>query len=432
MAELCQRSTTFDLLAPEGTRQVILNSIRAYRAACRQAFAALSLAAVAGAEIEMTDDALSVKPGNDAAAAILAASVGKADVTKVAGARGAGTTYTLAGGKTLGYDLRSWVLEQLIPGHMSFVWDSLRRDIATAWKAKDPEFTRASRGWLVLQGARNLSQFNYRGIGFPVLTARPKLEGHTLTLKWNHDIGQVDFKFLKKLDGGRYYVWKCLRDGEDGWKLGTVYLNERDGRLFATLTHERPARTAEVEPGRVCHLKFGDSIENFLIISGPDGAASFDTISAADAVGSLTDHKARRAALELRKAACGNPKRPWGHRKGWLANQDVLSRATRQRENLQKHTNHAWTRRVVTRAVSWRCGIVQVYAFPEGLFTHDWRWSQFESFLRYKCGERGITLILAESGEDGRPTSVDDDAPSEDGGLSASEDGARQQAVDGK
>ena len=385
MSELVQRSLSLDVFAPDECRQSVLNSIRRYRASCRQLFAVYLLSQQAGSTIRDDGDSLRVIPNGQAAKACLEAAMGKA-------------------GKAAAYELRDWFRAELYPGSMSFVWDSARRDVQTIWSSGDPEFPRASRGYLALNGARNLAQFQRRGIGFPVVTARPKLNGHTLLLNWDHNIGPVELS-LPRLDGGRYHVWRALRDGEPEWRLGTVFLNERDGKLSTTISYSRPAREQAVDAGRVCEVRFGEDAENYLRIVGPDGAATYDVISAAECTAWLRRMFARRQELERRRAACGNPRRPWGHRKGWLAAQDVLSRATAQREAGSKDRNHAWTRRIVTRAVAWRCGVVQMPPSPDTLLGQPWGWAQFEQYLRYKCAEAGITLSEASS----EPEPVRDD-----------------------
>ncbi len=415
-----QRSTTFDLIPPDDMRQPILNSIRRYRAACRQLFAVVGLAQAAGASlVEKDDGSVSLKPSGIQAKIIATAAMTDAEVTSEALGKGNGSRLSIPVGSGANYELRRWFLEDLMPGAMSFVWDSARRDINTAWTARDAEFPQASRGWLALQGARGLAQFQRRGIGFPLATAHPLLEGRTLTLRWHHDLGTLVFN-TPRMDGGRYHVWRALRDGDEGWKLGTLYLNERDGKLLATVTHERPANLASVDQERVCRVTFGERVdggnqnvervdarigigdpENYLRIIGPDGMSSYDTISMVEAVAWLARQRVRREQLERRRAACGNPRRPWGHRKGWLAAQDVLSRATLLRERGQAQRNHAWSRRLVTRAVAWRCGVISVEGMPADLLGHPWGWAQFREDVKYKAAERGITAVFGEAGGNG-------------------------------
>jgi hypothetical protein len=286
------------------------------------------------------------------------------------------------------------VLREQWPTALSFVWDSLRRDVVTVWTSKDPEFTKANRGWLALQGARGVAQFNWRGIGFPRATARPKLDKHSLTLKWDHDIGPITFN-VPRLDGGRYHVWRNLRDGAPNWTLGTLWLNERDGELRTVLSYSRPFSAVDVEATRTCCVVIGEPDEQFLTITGPDGAVTCDSISDKDAVGWLKKMKCRREELERRRAACGNPKRPWGHRQGWRAVQNVLSATTATREKGVRDHNHAWTRRIVSRATAWRCGRISVEGLPvEKLAGEPWKWRQFSDFLQYKAGEKGIEVDL--------------------------------------
>lgn len=391
--ESVTRSLTVDVFAPDEQRQSVLNDIRRYRACCRQCYAVLLLSQTAGGRIEEQDESLRVVPDSNRAKVVALAALQRADLERGERVKGEGQAFSVRGGTALAYELREYVLRELWPDVLSFVWDSIRRDVTTVWTSKDPEHTRANRGWLALQGARGLAQFNYRGIGFPRATGRPKLDGHALRLKWSHERGEVEFS-LPKLDGGRYHVWRSLRDGDEGWALGTLWLNEREGRLRATISYSRPACAANVETGRVCRVSIREPGEQFIAIAGPDGAATYDTISGVEAVDWLRQMTARKVELERRKAACGNPRRPWGHRRGWLAAQDVLSRLTLQRERGVADRNHAWSRRVVTRALSWRCGTIRVEGMPgtSELSGYPWKWQQWKEFLAYKAGEPGIEV----------------------------------------
>ena len=384
------RTTVFDLIGSDENCQAVLGSIRRYRHACREMYGVLLAAFAAGAEI-VDEEKLSLKPDNDRATVVLAAAMGRVAITKESGDKGEGNRFSLSAGKALGYEMRTWFLQDLCPGFMSFVWDSAKRDVTTVWTSGDPEFPKAKRGWLALQGARGIAQFQRRGIGFPLATGRPALGGYTLHLKWDHNLGEQEFK-LPRLDGGRRHVWLSLRDKDEGWKLGTIWLNERDGKLLAIVSHHRPERGAEVDAGRICRLSFGTTAETWLTVASPDGEQMFFAISAADAIGHLAQNERRRIALEARKAAVGNPCRPWGRRKGWDAIVAVLGRNTANRARFAADCNHAWTRRIVGLAVSWRCGQIMVPSLPETMHGYSWPWSDWTAKLRYKAEERGIAI----------------------------------------
>ena len=386
------RSLTIDLFA-DG-RQAILNSIRRYRAGCRELYAALLLGQIAGAEILATDDSIHLKPSSDAAKLALAAAVGAARITKGEKVRGQGQEYSVRVGSGLAYELRAWWFEQLYPDSLSFVWDSARRDVTVVWKAGDPEHPQASRGWLAMQGARGVAQFQRRGIGFPVATARPKLAAHMLTLKWDKVIGEIDFR-IGTLDPGRWRVWKSLYEGAGHWKLGTVFLNERDGQLRATLSYSYPALAAAVDPARELCATFGAAAETFLMLSGPDGGEPV-TLSAEGALGGLNEVLARKIRMEARKASCGNPNRPWGDRPLYRHQQELLSETTRHRAALETDWNHAWTRRIVDRARSLCCGRLVLAPLPADLFGHPWAWSSFMEKVLYKAQEAGIVVVVLD------------------------------------
>jgi hypothetical protein len=110
----------------------------------------------------------------------------------------------------------------------------------------------------------------------------------------------------------------------------------------------------------------------------------------------LEGHARQGAAVEARRADCGAPRRAWGMRKPWRSIQEIRSRLTLRRTRWAADHNHHWTRRIVSRAVGWRCGTVAV-TLPEGslLFGHPWSWTDFEAKLRYKLEERGMVLAPA-------------------------------------
>lgn len=393
------RSTTFNLIAEARQRQPIIDSIRRYRHACREMYGVLLTSQAAGAHI-VDGEKLSLKPDGNRAAAILACAMDRAEITKVKGARGQGVTYTITGvGANLGYDMRSWFFDELYPEAKSFVWDSARRAVATTWTSGDPEFPKVNQGYLALQGARGTAKFMRRAIAIDHRHG-PILDRRTLMLHWDHTIGPVEFA-LAKTDGGRWQVWDHIRDGVPGWELGTVYLTERYSKkhgsvISADLSHQRPDRQADVDPARVCRLTIDQANPAaFLTLSAPDGDS--DVITGHDVEAWLTLQLARKQELELRRASCGNPNAPWGHRKAWLANQDVLSRATHQRERRAAACNHFWSLRLVSRAALWRCGKLE-WTQPEPnslLFGHPWNWTSFAKSLAYKTEDRGIAVTKA-------------------------------------
>lgn len=367
------RSFSLKLFCQDEKQYVpVRDSIKRYRASLRGIYAALACAQQAASRIEISEEDLRVVPDSDNAVQILEKMFGKT-------------------GKALGYQCRDWFLKELYPNAMSFVWDSARRDLVTAWTSKDPEHTKVTRGWLLLQGGRGFSRFMHRGIGFPQATARPKFDKHGLILKWDRGIDSVTFK-IEKLDPGRWFTWKQLVDEENGYKAGTVFLNEQDGQLKVVITYSKPDVDRSASD-KIATCAVSQELDTLFALNGPNQEG--DTISGANARAFLLRASKIRAALEARKAACGNPKRPWGHRKGWRANVDVLARNTLWRTRAQTDFNHAWSRRIADRVQTWGVGIVQV-SLPEKseLYSLPWAWSQFKDFLKYKLEERGIALKI--------------------------------------
>jgi hypothetical protein len=367
---LLRRSVTIDLIPPDDRYKDVINHIRQYRATAKQCYAILLMAQTAGADLNFSKDGtFSLKPNSKRSKKLMELAFDKA-------------------GKALAYELREYVLQHLIQGFHSFVWDSIRRDITQVWVSKDQEFNNASRGWLALQGARGIAQFNHRGIGFPN-TLVHNLDAHRLSLTWHHDIGPVEFK-VPRLDCRKYNIWRALRDGDEGWKVGTLYLNERDGLIRAVVSYCKPAELKNLNTNYVCAITTDcESNDTLFKIIGPQGS---DTIDNYEVISWLKMMKARRENLEARRASCGNPKRPWGHRHGWLASQDVLSRLTMKREKGVADRNHAWSRRIISRAVSWNCGTLEIGKLPELMYGCPWKWQQFSEFLKYKAEEIGMVF----------------------------------------
>lgn len=371
------RSMKIDVFLPKEKEEFykrIISSIRLYRSVCRQLFCAGTMAEIATATIERGSkkdaDAIIAKPGKTADDLM---------------------SETL-GGKTSNkfYGGREWVLRELAPTWLSFVWDAVRRDIDSRWKAPDPEFTKAKRGYLVMQGARGLAMFQHIGIGMPQTTARPKLHEHKITVKWDHEIGEVDF-VIKNIDGGRYWNWKNIRDKTEGWSAGTIYLNERDGKLFFIISFDMPDKKEELVSDRTMIVEFnGEDRENFITMHSEEKRFSGDKISAEEAVCWLSGLNARREALEHRRAAAGNPRRVWGDAKIFKGVQKIIDTVTATRDNGCKTRNHLWTRRITECARRNKCGSVVVVNTPEReMFGHPWGWHQFETFLKYKIEEIG-------------------------------------------
>ncbi len=203
MSDTISRSLTLDVFcADEDQYRPVRDSIARYRAGCRQMFAVLGLAQAAGAKLKEHAEGVRVTPDGKASKLACAAVLKGARIEKGEKVRGQGQAYQVHIGVGACYEMRQYFLTELYPDALSFVWDSARRQVWTRWTAKDPEFTRAGRGWLVLQGARGLAWFRGVGIELPQATARPSLEKHSLRLSWDKTIGPVELH-IGKLDPGR-------------------------------------------------------------------------------------------------------------------------------------------------------------------------------------------------------------------------------------
>jgi hypothetical protein len=361
---------TLPLTVSDERYRAVIGSIRNVRVASRQVFACLFSAQAAGAEIGWNDENLRVTPKNDRAKAIMEAVFDK-------------------GGKAPIYSARQYVLDHLLPTCRSFVWDELRANVWSRWTARDAEFPTASRGYLALNGVRRLAIFAGTGIGFPRLTARPVLADHALTLHWDRELGPVEFG-VGTLDPGRWHTWKRIVEGV--CPHGTITLNELNGKLVAYVPYEVAACPVAVDPERILTVKLAEDGES-LTIAGPDGKKTFDSISLAEAADWLLRLSAQRAAWERRRGACGSPRKPWGERKRFRAVGEHLNRVTLCREHGRRHRNHAWSKRIVTRASDWCCGVIRVEIETEELHGQPWSWPELASCCRYKSAVLGITTV---------------------------------------
>lgn len=379
--ENLNRSLKIDLILPEESKHLyrpILNSIRKYRAVARKLFSACAMAEMAGASIiteeKKGESNIKVKPDNEASRLILANAFG-------------------TDGKAHLYQLRSYVRKDLATEWHSFVWDNVRQDVSSRWSSPDPEFSKAKRGWLVTQGARALARFMHIGIGFPIATANPKMDAHTLSLKWDSTVGPVSF-IIPRLDGSSYFIWKNIRDKVDGWEPGTVYLNERDGKIFAVLSYKCPFKNEKVDLKKELVVEFPEDRNTFITIHGPK-TFSGDVLSSEEAIGWLNELLQISEVYKMRLSAVGNTHKKWGDTIAHNALVKRLNNVTERRTNGQKTRNHLWTRRIVENAIRTGCGTIILKGFPEReLFGHPWSWYQFKNFLEYKMNEIGGRVNL--------------------------------------
>lgn len=370
-----KRSTVFNLSCNDDVYEKVLTSIRFHRAIVRKIYTTYTIAAMAGSEFKWEKDKFTVEQkGTEKILEHLFN--GKKDDNPPM------------------YQIRPWVREELAPTWFSHTWDSARTCAVKSWTAKDPEITNVSRGWLVTQGARQIARFNHIGIELPVMSSRPQLQGHSLILKWDKEIGPVEFR-VGRLEGSRFQVWEALRDKREGWILGTIFLNEHEGKIKATITYTKPLKSADVDPSQVLDVEFTDDPANFITCYTKSNVFKADKISVEEAVGWLQAVQISSQKQSAERKAVGNPYKRWGSKKLWKGSIQRLKRVTLRRTNGQQTRSHLWTRRIVEHALRARCGVIHVLNMPEKtLFGHPWAWSQFQNFLDYKAAEQGIRLVV--------------------------------------
>jgi hypothetical protein len=391
-------------------RDQVRQSLKLYRGALRHAFAVYTLAQAAGAEL-VSDEKKGVRlsASKDKTKAILELLFDKK-------------------GAYPAYEMRDYILKELLPGFRSFVWDGLRRTLMERWSAKDPRRGNVGRGWLVLQGAGEVGRFQRVGISFPVKTARPKLSGHELELMWSEDVGRVKFN-LGKLDGGRYKVWKHVRDGE--WRLGSIILSEGKNGFYALVPYYKPVQDVPLDPKRVLEVAYTGEPGRMFSARLRSGARTLvdeirhDELSALGALDALDQINGAQARLKGRRRACGNKRRRGsGHHKGARSLDDKIAGITRKRENVTRQYNKLWASRIGKFAEQHRAGTVILFDMPcdhcpecgapakkgkkkcpeckvgyekASLFGESWPWAAFVADVRTKLEDIGAALEEALS-----------------------------------
>jgi hypothetical protein len=369
-----KRNVVIDVFVADELKKPVLQQIRLYRATCRKAYSACAMAEMAGAEITVDKEAQDVKiiPNGDQAKSILESAFG---VT----------------GKAHLYQLRKWLLE-LHPTWLSIVPESIFRDIVgPRWRSKDPEFPKATRGYLTLAGAREMAQFNRVGIAFK--NTVPTLNERSFTCKWDFELGPVEFK-IGKLDGSRWYTWRMIQSGAEGWKLGAIYVGERDGKLRAVIGYTCPDKEKAVDEEKEMRVEFGPTPENGILCSVDDSRFSGEVISVCAAMAWLKELEAIRADY-LRRLGSYHKRRS---RRQWNAVKEKLNRLADRRSNGEESHNHLWTRRIVEHAIRCSAGRIVVVDQPEKeWFGQFWGWYQFKQMLKYKIGEVGGKAVWVDT-----------------------------------
>jgi transposase len=97
----------------------------------------------------------------------------------------------------------------------------------------------------------------------------------------------------------------------------------------------------------------------------------------------------------MRKRACGSPKQPWGHRKGWLKYTNQLAGITENFARRKREYNHSFARLISDRAVQWRCGDVTIEHTAD-VCGHPWAWHELKMMLTSKAEELGFALTFRD------------------------------------
>lgn len=342
-------------------RMEVVNAIRHYRAVCRKVFGLLVAVEAAGSDFTEIDGAFRVMPNTDRSKTILENALGKS-------------------GKAHLYEMRDWVLKELAPTWRSIVFDCMRRDISSKWRARDPAHPEARRDYLTLNGARKLAEFNHSPL--PILhskshNAAVNFDGHKVILEWDKRMGAIAFQ-VAKLEPARWWYWRNLAGNK--WRFGTALLNERDGNLRLTIPYYRPIEDEiTLNAGRRFTVKIGGCPDHYFTGTGLD-------ISILSTLRWLERLSAQRSECRRRRASVSR-----GRSLNFEAR--LAGRLSAARENGSRTWNHTWAKKIVSACRIQKAGSLGLGSLPPDLHGHPWWWSQFKSILQYKCEAAGIEVL---------------------------------------
>lgn len=367
----------------------VIEAIRRYRWVCRHIAAiACTVEAACSEAVTSEDGFLKINMGHEESKKILAHIFKKQ-------------------GKAYIYELRDYV-KTLLPEWKSCMVDGVLRNVASALMAKDAEKNNARRNFLVTVGMRTAPGFRFSEMPIPNKDASISTEKNGVRLKWNFDVDKVEFRWLgarkksggRKLDPGRSYTWHKLSTKE--WKMGSVYLNERDGKLKVRVTYHEPERQSVVDESRVLEVAYDpDNKDKFLSIKLVKGGKTLlddikhRELSALAALDRIDDLETRARSTLYKRSACGSKVGGSGLKSAARHYDGRRERITKQRTNVVKNWNHLWSSRIILLCKNNRAGSLVVSGLPAKLFERPWQWFQFKEFVKYKAKADGIKVKFA-------------------------------------
>lgn len=374
-------------VADRDVRDKVLWHIRLFRFVCRKVYSACAVAEMAGATFQENKKGYVEVVPNSKEVDQMIRDVFKGDNGK---------------SKKPFYGIRQFA-RSFCETWMGIVGEAIQYNIvAPKWTSRDPEFPKARNGFMVTNGARPFARF--QRIGIPIKNTSVKIGDRSLTMKWDFELGPVEFK-IGKMDGSRHFKWKNIESGN--WKIGFVYIKEVDDRdentgkkrgrkISLLVSYTAPKEEFDIDPEKTMTVSFGDAPEMFINCSGQKSFEG-DYISVLEAVNGVSSLRKIGEKYEACRASAGNPRRVWGSKKIYKGVQKKISNLTKRRSNYVKDRNHLWTRRIVSNSLRWQCGKVVVVNCPkEELFGQPWGWFMFKSFLEYKLKEIGAKVEFVE------------------------------------
>ena len=199
----------------------------------------------------------------------------------------------------------------------------------------------------------------------------------------------------RKIDKSRWSIWTRIVSGN--LKIGTISLNERDGKLKLSIPYYVEPR-GTLDDSRTLEVAFNSEQDEFIKCIIREGQKGFsvdlarrEKLSCLEALASLDRLSAQRDKHDKRRRSCGNKG------KAYRSATEKLGRITKQRTNTTEYWNHLWSKIVTKIAERWDCGKIQVFDIPKDLFGRSWPWASFVSKLQYKADLYNATTSIHQS-----------------------------------
>jgi len=348
----------------------IHNAFLVYRTVARKAAAILDMAEIAGANVDHKGDEWKVIPKYDDRWEILKATFGKDT-------------------KGLG-PIRPLIKAELDDKLSSEFVDGILRELDARWKAKDAEFPKARRNFLVLNGRRLPPRFQF--VQLPIRVRQMEIDenGHGITIRYKPDGGRMRLK-IGTVDRFRWERWKDAIDTPSVLRDSRLKI-DKDGKMWLLACIQVGCRTKRICPGRKLIVTYGEWVSPaakkmppspalLLTVEDKSGSETINGLFTAGATDGLLANKVRS---QRSKVMCSSAHLAPSILEGFRRRQANI---TAQRSNFTHTWNHVWSKRIVRCAIQNECETIE-FDLPEKLDGEPWPWAEFKLMTTHKL-ERG-------------------------------------------